>query len=230
MKKILMTALIAITFSCNNATTEFEDHQNVGGVNYTEQTTTTNETVSPSIDDDIDEMFSDYISSQEYIEVNVAVSEFNTGLNNSSVMSTFANEESMFNWIGTNLSITNFNNLAEAQTSWNNVKMSTTSLNNSFPEMWDYISSAQLLDVEYRFDKWFGYTNGTNDASAYCQNQLKACRKNASDAYANGAVALSRSFMADEMTTIQKDYDLRKLKADFDNAMDLCIKNFNNCN
>src|SRR5690606_22749697 len=117
MKKILFLACsLAVIVACSI------DNENRLNENTNENTT---EKIASKTynDSDIDDMFYEYVNSEEFIVCRTAVLEFNQKLGTLQLSNSFDTEEEFYLWINENITETNFVNMDEVYTKWNHIKL-----------------------------------------------------------------------------------------------------------
>lgn len=169
MKKIIVLCAVAFMFSCSS-----------------ENETDTQETIekltaarpAPIIENEIDEVFSEYFNSQEYFVAQEAIVLFNSKVNNSYAIKNSKNKVELFNWINNNISLTQFANIQEANDLWNNKERLQ---NLKFEKFSSFLQTIKVSDVELlliAFDKWEPI-NLIETSDKTCTQKADECREEA---------------------------------------------------
>lgn len=175
MKKIILLCSVAFMFACSNengATTQ---------KNLTlENVSTTASRPLPPIEDEIDEMFYNYVTSSIYLEIKELLSNFRLDLVTDLE---FETPEDMIEWITNNIESTNFSNIEEAQYRWNHLADLAHIEKENFPSIYSYIAEDPEEQVIHKIGIWLGGAV-PYAAPKTCEDKLNACTaKAASDYY-----------------------------------------------
>lgn len=171
MKNLFLSLSVLLIFACNN-----ESDLNTP-LNQTENNKDLKSRSYP-IENEIDQMFYDYVNSSQFINYDLASKAFFNKLNiNNSNRASFISSENIIDWISLNLSSTNFSSISSAQSEWDNI------VNLKFEELQQFInitefviSSPNSLSLTY-YKKWvFGPYNTTNSP---CQEEYNQCNNDA---------------------------------------------------
>ncbi len=133
MKKILLLCILSLGLSCSNADSDTQ-------INEKNSSTTNNQAKgAPSIEDDIDQLFYNFVNSYEYLESKKLVLNFNNKFNVSISESDFTNAEEMISWIENNIDKTSFSSLNEAKLEWNSIVSLTEQKIVNHPQLFEFI-------------------------------------------------------------------------------------------
>lgn len=202
-------------FSCSG-----DNHINSNEIN----TETSAKTASrPIISDELDVFYYNYYNSDEYNVYNSSVNAFYSKLNN---FKSFNNENELLDWTLLNLDSTDFTSLQEVENSLNLMKTNYFKLHTKFPEFERNFINLKIEVISDKIDKWFpgqSYLQTTGS----CYSDLKDCRKKASNTYAEKTLALVKEGGFDNSTTSYKKSEINK---EYSNAVDACIKTYEDCN
>jgi len=210
------TILSAGLFSCSN------DNETNEPENSTVENTTTTAS-RPIISDELDVFYYNYYNSDEY---NVYSSSVNLFYSKLKTFKPFNNENELLDWVSLNLDSTDFTSLQEVENSLNLMDTNYFKLHTKFPEFESNFINLKIEVISDKIDKWFpgqSYVQTTGS----CYSDLKDCRKQASDTYAEKALALVKEGGHDNSTTSRKKSEINK---EYSNAVDGCIKTYENCN
>ncbi|WCM40989.1 hypothetical protein MG290_08445 [Flavobacterium sp. CBA20B-1] len=214
MKKILMFCSIAFVLSCSNDSDIKNESLNVN-----ESSNVQSRPGIPTIDDDIDQLFYNYINSDEFINSNVAHDEFFEKLNYSGDYSDIETKGELILWINQNISLTQFQNSEMALSELNSLLNLKRAKYNEFRELYLYIENAPVLEVTARFDKWFLNENTTNSETD-CAKDYKSCKTTAHNSYTTAIKTLKLSDASpeekDAAATVAED----KYKSDMKGCKD----------
>lgn len=136
----------------------------------------------PPVENEIDEMFYEYVTSYIFIEVRTLLTDFNEDLNFEGFSDEINTSEKLFIWINNNLSTTNFSSVAEAESRWNYLAVRRGVEMSLFPQIYEFYVSASVEDFVGAVSKWFPNQNITTGNSD-CEKDLKACNDKASKDY-----------------------------------------------
>ncbi|WCM40878.1 hypothetical protein MG290_07790 [Flavobacterium sp. CBA20B-1] len=183
MKKILMLCTIAFTVACSSDSAE--------SVNELTQTNevTTNQTMSvtsedePTIDDDIDQMFYDYVNSQEFFNAENAHISFFSKLNYTGNYNNIKKVSTLILWVENNLATTNFVTVSEAEAELTSLISLEKIKEDKFSALFNFIKTAPLKDVIFRFNKWIYPNNLVTTNNQKCHDILKNCMDSVSAQY-----------------------------------------------
>lgn len=177
----------------------------------------------PIVEDEIDQIFYEYVSSNEFCQMDVKSEQFRLKLNTS--ITNFATEIDMFDWISNNLSKTKFTSLNDAINQWTRYSDSYVVLQNKFPKMKSFLLTANLDLVAVKYDKWFSNVIVFGDYPT-CEQTFKNCRSAASQTYAEKAIAIQKE------TAETGSYDgfrHEKNSKEYKDAVDACINAYKEC-
>ncbi|WLD23155.1 membrane lipoprotein lipid attachment site-containing protein [Flavobacterium dauae] len=180
MKKIIITLGLILTLSScnqdNNLNEVYGDSQQIENENL--------KTVSKvnSIDNEIDQMFYEYINSREYINYENAIVTFYKKLNiNYLNDSNFSNTE-IITWISQNISTTSFTNLNSAKLEFNNlVNLKNIELS-KFENVEKFFKYSDYQTVKFYYDKWLHFENTTSNDNP-CVTDFEDCNDRADSRY-----------------------------------------------
>jgi len=182
MKKILMLCSIAFILSCSNDSDVKNEYLNTNeSLNVQSKSGSSVET--PKVEDDIDQLFYDYINSEDVINTNTIQNEFNEKLNFKGDYNQINTHEKLTNWVRSNIHLTEFSDVESAITEINYVTNLVKTEYTKFSGFYHYIENAPISDIVRRIDKWFplDVVIGTN---SNCDATLKSCTDGVSDTYA----------------------------------------------
>lgn len=127
---ILGASLLTVgLYSCNDEETNHLQQEDVK----TENSAVVSRPLPP-IENAIDTMFYEYVTSPIFIEVRTLLTEFNEDLNYNGHPDDIDTDDELFSWISENLSITGFSSVPEAQARWNHIGV--LELLNGEPFLW----------------------------------------------------------------------------------------------
>jgi hypothetical protein len=161
-------------FSCSN------EHEGYVMENVTTESVLGTTTARPTqvIENEIDEVFYEYFNSQEYADAYDVIDLFNNKVNNSYIIKNSKTKTELFNWIGSNLELTNFFNIEEANTLWNHKTNLQNLKFNKYPQFLDIIKRSDSELILLSYEKWepIYYTESSNKP---CWQQTDDCRAEA---------------------------------------------------
>lgn len=175
MKKILFLAgTLAVIFACSTENeTEFNQDQNQPTEKVAARTYSASE---------VDEMFYEYVNSEEFINSRNATLDFNSKLGSLQLPNSFDNEDQFYSWINVNIAETSFVNMTEVQTKWNHIKFLTGKKRTKFGPVYEFMKNAPIDLVKTKIIEWFpGRNIGTN--SDPCLDDFINCNDAADDRY-----------------------------------------------
>lgn len=177
MKKVLIFLSIVFFVSCSNEndTNQIENVQ-------TENMVVTDSKPLPPIEDAIDEMFYEYVTSIEHIAFESAMQEFHSKLNLTPDAPVLDSQGEIITWITTNLEITDFVSVGQAVAEWDNLVELKHSELNRFTNITDFIVSNELAIVKHYFQKWV-LPERTTSNDDDCQEDFDDCNNVADDMY-----------------------------------------------
>jgi len=167
MKKILLLCILSLGLSCSNADSDTQ-------INEKNSSTTNNQAKGAhSIEDDIDQLFYNFVNSYEYLESKKLVLNFNNKFNVSISESDFTNAEEMISWIENNIDKTSFSSLNEAKLEWNSIVSLTEQKIVNHPQLFEFIKITDAKITKKYFEKWIVISPITfNDD---CDRERKDC-------------------------------------------------------
>ncbi len=187
MKKILLLCSIAFMLSCSNdAETQSTNVENV--------TTTTSKSLPP-VENDTDQIFYEYVTSDVYLQIVHKLREFQI-LRKLPQEIEFQSSIEMFSWIEANIHLTDFESIEDAQNRWTEIVDLQQIEINQFPAVYEFIGNADEAVILPIFNKWL--TTTLTDPpkvvpATPCDKKFDECSNAANFAYFN----TSRSFSDD---------------------------------
>ncbi|WCM43441.1 hypothetical protein MG290_07210 [Flavobacterium sp. CBA20B-1] len=171
---------------------------------------------APIIENEIDEVFSEYFNSQEYFVAQEAIVLFNSKVSNSYAIKNSKSKVELFDWINNNISLTQFANIQEANDLWNNKERLQ---NLKFERFSSFLQTIKVSDVELllvAFDKWEPLFKQTLDEP--CSDKADDCRDAARATLIASVKGLSDDADQDEKNAIEDKYvqDQMNCKKEYD--------------
>lgn len=136
-----------------------------------------------NIENEIDEMFYEYVNSQEFIDFNNASNDFYYKLNLIDEQIEEIDFSDIISWIAINISSTRFVSIEEAENEWENLITLKGVELHKFPQVVDFVVSADNADVRFYFDKWIFEPTQTTTNNEECEEEFDICNKAADDNY-----------------------------------------------
>lgn len=205
-------------YSCSND----NDNEYVES-NEIENRTTSNTKQYPPIENDIDRLFYEYVTSDIYQEVKQELNQFILDLNyKDSDFNNIDTEEKLFNWIDGNIQLTNFKTKLDAITRWNNIKRLKGIELSSFPEVYEYITINKGDKVVKMIDKWLT-KNIMVSPGQFCNDELKSCTMHAAGIYMDDidyALSLEQEVRANAIASADLSYQWH---------INMCGLNYQSC-
>lgn len=189
MKKILFLACsLTVIFACSTENeTEFNQNQNQP----TEKTAA--RTYSAS---EVDEMFSEYVNSIEYINLKNANIAFNLKMGSLSTPASLSNESEFLSWIELNINQTDFVNMGQVHSDWNNIKELNSEIYTKFPQVTDFIVSGPDELVISKLKQWT-VTSPTSSSDCPCCDDYNECSETAIWFYQSTMMASNNAISED---------------------------------
>lgn len=180
----------------------------------------------------VTDFFSEYVSSVEFVAYYNAIEEFDTNLNNRKTISDFESDEEMFTWIGNNISATRFSKVDDAIIDWNQVNSLQVQLDTKFPKVNEFYKTKTKFVIGEKIDKWFVWGMGLDFTTILgnCADDLRGCRKSASDAYAERAREILEEVSDGTRHSTYAFSEKTKAMTAYSNAVKACINEYHNCN
>lgn len=216
-----MFCSIAFILSCSNDSDVKNESLNTNeSLNF--QSKSSNSVETPQVEDDIDQLFYDYVSSEEVINTNILQNEFNEKLNFKGDYDQINTHEKLSNWVRINIHLTEFSDVENAIFEINYVTNLVKTEYTKFTDLFHYIESAPISDVVGRMDKWFSsdVIIGTNSK---CDTAFKNCTDGVSDTYIKTLKILKDDNSSDKYVAANNAES--KYNAD----MKGCRDNYKNC-
>ncbi|SEI04472.1 hypothetical protein SAMN02927937_02931 [Paenimyroides aquimaris] len=175
MKKLILCFSLIFAFSCSNSDVQEDVNNNLTETNTLQARTT------PAVDDEIDQIFFDFVNSEEYMLSKSLMNDFSTNFLTNVTPSDFNTKEEMLSWIGNNIGQTTFNSVSEAELKWNEIHSWTVVKIANHPEYYDYLKNASLSSKIIYFKKWIvqPIVNNNDD----CERELNDCETSAMNYY-----------------------------------------------
>lgn len=176
MKKILFIFGVIFFLSCSG--NEENSIENIEPKNSYGQASKP----SPQVENAVDAMFYEYVNSDIYIEIDGLISSFNKDLNKDGNKRTFETEEALFSWIKSNIHLTSFKSVQEANQRWTRIKERKGMELRKFNPIYQYIVSAPQKEVVQVLNKWLVPQFNTSIAGD-CETSLLSCTLSANHSY-----------------------------------------------
>ncbi len=217
MKKILLVCSVAFMLSCSNDAETNNTQENLNGENVSSIASRP----LPPVEDDIDQMFYEYVTSDIYLQKQEKLSNFNSLLGSGKTLS-FESKAHLFSWIEANIHLTEFENIENAQNAWIEVENLVQQEIENFTNVYDFIEDASNVEVLHYTGKWFSTKYSTY---ATCYEQYTSCTKVANEQYKQTADDIKQGAGSDK----KEHYSCaqRELKTAIDacdTALDKCHK------
>ncbi|WP_277632444.1 hypothetical protein [Avrilella dinanensis] len=217
----LVSALSFTLWSCSS-------DENIKASENTEETnqnimSVTSNSNNPSIENEIDQMFYEYVNSDIYIEVRGLLYDFNDDLNYDGNIEDINTESKLFDWIENNIRTTKFESVSDAQNKWEHLGQKLKVEISTFNLIYQYIVSTPISEVEVVIHKWL-IPNSTFSDRDICRERFKACNMEAA-----GKFAIA-SLNALNLTTGLADYKKQQAALNtFINNTQTCASNYKKC-
>ena len=216
MKKILLACVLAGIVSCSNENVS-QDDQNVIEMQSKQKTV---------VEDQLDEFFSRYYTSEEFTNYYSSLKVFYTKLSYDWSPEELKTDEEVFNWFRLNLKKTKFGSVDEARTSYINMNTLLVNLDTKFPEYDEIILSNPIEVLSNKIGKWFPFENIPDSTLGKCESDYQGCRKTASDNYATKAKVLAD--IKNETGRVDLGERNRAMD-DYNTEIDNCLSTYRQC-
>lgn len=184
MKKILMLCIIAFVVACSSDSADPLNETTQTNEVSTKQVMSVTSENEPTIDDEIDQMFFDYVNSQEFFNAENAHNTFFSKLNYTGDYEEIRKPGKLLLWLENNITITNFANISEATGELNNLIHLETIKEDTFNTLFTFIKTAPIEQVVSRFNKWIYINNlETTFDTKDCNKDFKNCQDGVSTQY-----------------------------------------------
>src|SRR5690554_969464 len=179
MKKVLVFISIVLAVSCSN---ESELNNNTyRKENNLENFNNITSSSLPPIENEIDQMFYEYVTSIQYVNFQNALQNFYSKTNGTKSHIEFTTPENIFLWITTNLEKTDFVSVGQAVVEWDNlVELKHIELL-EFADISQFIIENDLSVVEHYFTKWVLPVRATIEDE--CQENFDDCNNLADQSF-----------------------------------------------
>src|SRR5690606_11956759 len=179
-----MLCTIAFVIACSSDSSESVNEHTQANEITTNQVMSVTSEDQPTINDEIDQMFFDYVNSQEFFNAENAHNTFFSKLNYSGDYEEVRKPGKLLLWLENNITITNFANISDAKAELNDLVILEKIKENKFNVLFNFIKTAPIDQVVSRFNKWI-YINDlpTTLDTKDCHKDLKKCQDTVSAQY-----------------------------------------------
>lgn len=219
MKKILLLCSVAFILSCSSESIENDtiSSKESQSENSTKSVNSVN-SETPPIENDIDQMFFNYVNSSIYSETQNAIVDFNTDLNWLAVE--FDSSTEMLSWIGSNIDLTNFGSISNMQSKWSTIVNLKQQERDQFPQIFEFIENTDLNVSSLYLNKWLTSVRGNVKVELLigCDQSYTNCKNSASAERNYGMDVLSGN--SEGLAYVQNKYEnkMERCKAIYDNC------------
>ncbi|MFA7446464.1 MAG: hypothetical protein WCY89_10990, partial [Flavobacteriaceae bacterium] len=120
-----------------------------------------------------------------------------------------------------------FRSFEEAQAEWSNINYLSREIDLNFPHIEEFILDNPIGIISDKIEKWF--PNDVVSANSTCNNSLRACRKAASDRYAEAAQEIANQLANEEISEIVASHNKNIAMTQYTNEIKDCVSAYNSC-
>ncbi len=175
MKKIVLLCSVVFAFACSN------ENETLRNGNSVIENSTFTERPLPPIENEIDEMFYQYVTSDIFLEVQELMTAFNNDLNFEGSTDQIDTSAKLFLWITNNLERTNFSSIEDAENRWDHLAVRRGIEMELFPEVYQFFIDSSTEEFTEVISKWL--PNQTIPTGSGCEDNFKSCNDKASADY-----------------------------------------------
>jgi len=219
MKKILMLCTIAFVVACSSDLSESVNESTQTNEASTNQVMSVTSEDQPTIDDNIDQLFYDYVNSQEFFNAENAHNAFFSKLNYSGDYEEIRKPGKLLLWLENNITITDFANISEATGELNNLINLETIKEDTFSTLFTFIKTAPIDQVVSRFSKWIYNNNLVTTNNKKCNDTFKNCMDGVSTQY---QLEIRENYASTNCSEDEKKVSNLAAKQAYQNGMNRC--------